>query len=692
MGKKQLNSSPRVVGDQALGVDSSGLLCGSPASASRGLDVLLLRDLPEKMSYRAIHDLVKPHGDVVRIRLIYNTDCQGNRCYVTFASAEQAKLAFDAVGSFGLSDLRPEVLSSVNVAESEHDYVPNVFERAAEEASQGVRPVPTPRWFLAYYRGGRGNFIHASRFVDKEFGIVPRENIRKYGKGLLIKAKDLTQAKMLLNFHCNAECMFDAIRPHRTFNYSRGIVYNYDLAEFSEEEICAICPPTVQKVWKVKGKGNMIVLTFFGSTLPDYVHIGPLTLRVKPFLDRPLQCYGCYEFGHSKKHCTVSPRCARCSALGAHGGEDCDAGPYCFHCRADHQLRSRDCPRYRLEQDVLQLANTNFISLGSARRELSYRQNRSGEATSYSASLGYRLRPSRTQPSSVTSGTPVRNKFSVLEVPGDGVSGLPEASPSSAETSPAPEAQAPRSPRRRDPKLAAGKRVLSPTGSVELLTLPPSKISTCRPSCVLSGDGSVSKSTVSSVTSSVRPSSLSSASVAVDTDASHVGQSFEVADVDPSEDMQLVDEDLCTELVHHMSQESLSSVSQDPTQVGPGIAASHSGGVGCVNGANSGTKPKLSFSAVVNTPVDSTGVLRSDSLSRPTISSVGDGKVSRPGSRPLNPIRSDPLGFSVFTGQGSGITHEHTSTDERNSDERHSRRNVNKLPYAIQRKVPTTLQ
>ena len=131
-----------------------------------------------------------------------------------------------------------------------------------------------------------------------------------------------------------------------------------------------MCPPTVQKVWKVRGKGNMIVITFFGSCLPDYITIGPLRLGVKPFLERPLQCFNCYEYGHGRKHCSKSARCGHCSAFGTHSVDECTSSPYCFHCRAGHQLRSRDCPRYRLEQDILHLANTNFISLGSARREI----------------------------------------------------------------------------------------------------------------------------------------------------------------------------------------------------------------------------------------------------------------------------------------------------------------------------------
>ncbi|MPD02484.1 hypothetical protein E2C01_098071 [Portunus trituberculatus] len=86
-------------------------------------------------------------------------------------------------------------------------------------------------------------------------------------------------------------------------------------------------------------------------------------------------------------------------------------------------VRSRQCPRYRLEQDILQLANSQFISLGSARRELLYRQMNGTGATSYVSlaartsveSVGPKTTPSATS-RSVGAGGPghLANRFAVL--------------------------------------------------------------------------------------------------------------------------------------------------------------------------------------------------------------------------------------------------------------------------------------
>ncbi|MPC41392.1 hypothetical protein E2C01_034982 [Portunus trituberculatus] len=86
-------------------------------------------------------------------------------------------------------------------------------------------------------------------------------------------------------------------------------------------------------------------------------------------------------------------------------------------------VRSRQGPRYRLEQDILQLANSQFISLGSARSELLYCQKDGTGATSYASlaahssaeSAGPKTTSSATS-RSVGAGGPVRlaDRFALL--------------------------------------------------------------------------------------------------------------------------------------------------------------------------------------------------------------------------------------------------------------------------------------
>ncbi|MPD06235.1 hypothetical protein E2C01_102035 [Portunus trituberculatus] len=81
----------------------------------------------------------------------------------------------------------------------------------------------------------------------------------------------------------------------------------------------------------------MVLLTFFGSTLPDRVYIGPINLRVRRFISRPLQCFSCYGYGHGKRSCKEASRCGNCLALDSHSEEHCNTAVYCFHYRDAHQ-------------------------------------------------------------------------------------------------------------------------------------------------------------------------------------------------------------------------------------------------------------------------------------------------------------------------------------------------------------------
>ena len=114
--------------DQASEIVSFGHSNDLDSPAAGGRDVLLLHDLPEDLTYRAIHDFVKPYGDIVRIRLTYGRDCPSNRCYVVFATAAEVGLALQVVGSFKIPGLHAETLSPRNLTESDLDYIPNILE------------------------------------------------------------------------------------------------------------------------------------------------------------------------------------------------------------------------------------------------------------------------------------------------------------------------------------------------------------------------------------------------------------------------------------------------------------------------------------------------------------------------------------------------------------------------------------
>lgn len=135
--------------------------------------------------------------EVTRIRLHYDSGSNSlsNRCYVTFQGCDAANAAYEAVSflSNGGNTLTATFVRSSNVVDSECEYLPNIFEDATDEVPN-VRLVLTPSWFVAYYKNWHGNFIHAYKYLQPEIGVIPEGNIKKYGRGILMRAKHLTQA------------------------------------------------------------------------------------------------------------------------------------------------------------------------------------------------------------------------------------------------------------------------------------------------------------------------------------------------------------------------------------------------------------------------------------------------------------------------------------------------------------------
>ena len=47
--------------------------------------------------------------------------------------------------------------------------------------------------------------------------------------------------------------------------------------------------------------------------------------------------------------------------------DNCTNSLFCFLCEGAHSPKSRDCPRFEFEQEVLEVANSHYISIGNAK-------------------------------------------------------------------------------------------------------------------------------------------------------------------------------------------------------------------------------------------------------------------------------------------------------------------------------------
>ena len=342
--------------------DPSRLQEGTPPGGKK-LDerVLFCTELPFDTNYKLIFDNYKQYGDINRIKLVLNKNPLSFKGYITFVDHESAKNALEK--EFGNDSTMAKLMNSRNIQDEIHDFIPKIPKLPDFED----RSMPIPAWYVASYKEGSESFTKAAECIEDTIGNIQSGNIKRYGKGILVKAGTETQAALLMNFNPPGRGNIKEITAHRTFNTSKGVVYNKEFSEFSEEEILVRCPKSVYKVQKLKGTNHVIVLYFTSEYIPDYIKFGKYSkCKVKPFRINPIQCYNCFQYGHVASRCTNSTKCGNCS--GPHEEEECESEQYCCNCNERHSPKSRNCPRYKFEQEVSIVAQNEHVSFGAAKR------------------------------------------------------------------------------------------------------------------------------------------------------------------------------------------------------------------------------------------------------------------------------------------------------------------------------------
>ena len=198
--------------------------------------------------------------------------------------------------------------------------------------SQGIteRSPNPPEWLIATAYGERCNVIKMSKHLQRKVGGINKSDISRFGRNsILIHAKSSTQSLMLQNMKTEADNLLKEIKPHFNFSYGKGVVFDENVYEFSEQEILEMSPDTVWKVFKVPNS-KMVILTFVDANVPYYVHFESIRTEVRPFKPRPLQCFNCFGYGHPSRVCKKEKVCSNCSRA-FHG--ECEYPAFCLNCK-----------------------------------------------------------------------------------------------------------------------------------------------------------------------------------------------------------------------------------------------------------------------------------------------------------------------------------------------------------------------
>ncbi|RUS86804.1 hypothetical protein EGW08_005464 [Elysia chlorotica] len=190
-------------------------------------------------------------------------------------------------------------------------------------------------------------------------GIVgePKSVTKLRSSELLVECCSEAQVKRLGKIDTFANIPV-TVKAHRSLNSSRGVVRSRDLETTSEEEMVEELDGVThaRRIFVRKGgdkvRTNTFVLTFDSTSPPTSLKVGYLTLKVTPYIPRPMRCFKCHRFGHSQTTCRRTAVCCRCGK-GGHAGKDCKADPSCLNCHGPHTADSKKCPKWKEEEAIL---------------------------------------------------------------------------------------------------------------------------------------------------------------------------------------------------------------------------------------------------------------------------------------------------------------------------------------------------
>ena len=222
--------------------------------------------------------------------------------------------------------------------------------------------------------------VHSSPF--QQYLLDTRKN---FGKKLLILTISSVPSHTLTDLLQTTKIGDWSVRCRLPKMHStvRGVIgpvgLDSDLGEF--QELLLLSDTTITEVKRLcKGKEKVptlsAVLTFNTPELPKYVYVYQQRYSVRPFIDRPWQCFRCQNFGHSADQCRFSPRCVLCA--GAHLLQECPVRSLstsgssttnktkCANCKGEHTANYGGCRYMKEAQQVERVRTVQRLSYREA--------------------------------------------------------------------------------------------------------------------------------------------------------------------------------------------------------------------------------------------------------------------------------------------------------------------------------------
>ena len=249
--------------------------------------------------------------------------------------------------------------------------------------SRNLRSLGSFFYRLAFERDDKYNVnpfaIEAA--IRSATGVTPKEMFSLNKTSMVIEMEcregisHINKIKAIEDIQCE-------ITPYLPCNTSRGLIFidEYDLSSFSvfeEFENDTKREYNIKEVTRasfIKTRNldtRPLILTFDTPMLPYSIYIPGERQDsfIQPFINKPILCTKCQQYGHTRKNCrALVSTCKRCATEG-HALEECTShGVKCRHCQQPHLVGAKECPQQIKECAIIKLIEQKKVSFQRARQ------------------------------------------------------------------------------------------------------------------------------------------------------------------------------------------------------------------------------------------------------------------------------------------------------------------------------------
>lgn len=175
----------------------------------------------------------------------------------------------------------------------------------------------------------------------------------KTGEYLLRVQSDAQVAKLSrLKKLTNKQKVKCEIHPMR--NSCRCVITHPAITGMSDEKLTReLKPQGVTEVRGIKPSNRLKIVTLKGTSVPNQIKIGLLTVRTLPYYPMVKICRNCWMVGHITTECQGTARCGNCS--GVYPTEGCKLDPFCGNCGESHTPAAKHCLLVVQEKAIIKM-------------------------------------------------------------------------------------------------------------------------------------------------------------------------------------------------------------------------------------------------------------------------------------------------------------------------------------------------